>query len=61
MWTVVGPSRGVLKLAEKEDTNSGREELEVDVARIRPLMKILRQVKHVVFMHTFTVISFFIK
>jgi hypothetical protein len=60
MWTVVGRSRGVLKLAEKNDTNSGREE-QVDVARIRPLMKILRQVMHAVFMHTPTIISSCIK
>lgn len=55
MRTVVGRSRGVPRLAEKDDTSSGREELEVDVARIQPLMKILRQV--IVFMHRPTIIS----
>lgn len=42
MQTAVGPSRGVQRLTEKDDTHHGREKLEMDVVRIRPLMKILR-------------------
>lgn len=46
MWTVVGRSRDERTSAEEDNNNSGREEVEMDVARIRPLMKILRQVIH---------------
>jgi hypothetical protein len=62
MRFVVGPSRGVLRLARTDDTNCGREKLEMDVVRIRHLMKILRQVLHpAALMHAPTIIRSLIK